>query len=592
MKILARLVSFARAYYGWMILSYLCMFAVTGFNLVVPSLIQKAIDQGLPHDKFPGDPQLLEGIAITIVVLYLVKGIFWFGQGYLRDYASQRFAYEIRNRLYNHLQRLSFAYHDRAQTGQIMSRVTSDVEVSRVFVGEGLMNLLSVIVLGIGALVLMFRIHVTLTLLTMVVLPVLIFVSVTFGQRMRPLFTRIQQQFANMVTVLQENLSGVRVVKAFVREEHEEEKFERENWLLMERNIETIRVMAMRMPLMNLLIAIGIAINLWYGGHEVIAGRLTIGELVQFNSYLALFAGPVRQLGYVINIAARAVSGGERLFEILDAKSKVVEKPDAIVLPPVRGDVKFDHVYFGYDPDNMILQDMTIDARSGQIVALVGPTGSGKSSVISLIPRFYDVTEGCITIDGYDIRDVTLESLRSQIGIVLQESFLFSSTIRDNIAYGRPDATMEEVVAAAIAARAHDFIMSFPEGYETPVGERGTTLSGGQKQRVAIARALLLNPRVLLLDDSTASVDTETEHLIQEALAVLMKGRTTFVIAQRLSTIKNADQILVLERGRIVERGTHKELLENSTIYRHIYDLQLRDQEELLAGEQLISARG
>lgn len=588
MKVLARLVSFARAYYGWMLLSYLCMFAVTGFNLAIPSLIQKAIDQGLTQKNL----QLLEQIAITIVVIYLIKSVFWFGQGYLRDYASQRFAYEIRNRLYNHLQRLSFAYHDRAQTGQIMSRVTSDVEVSRVFIGEGLMNLLSVIALGVGALVLMFRIHITLTLVSMVVLPVLIFVSVTFGQRVRPLFTRIQQQFANMVTVLQENLSGVRVVKAFVREDHEEEKFERENWRLMERNIETIRVMAIRMPLMNVLIAIGIAINLWYGGHEVIAGRLTIGELVQFNSYLALFAGPVRQLGYVINIAARAVSGGERLFEILDAKTKVVEKPDATILPPVRGDVKFDHVYFGYDPDNMILQDMTIDARSGQIVALVGPTGSGKSSVISLIPRFYDVTEGRITVDGYDIRDVTLESLRSQIGIVLQESFLFSSTIRDNIAYGRPDATMEEVVAAAIAARAHDFIMSFPEGYETRVGERGTTLSGGQKQRVAIARALLLNPRILLLDDSTASVDTETEHLIQEALGVLMKGRTTFVIAQRLSTIKNADQILVLERGRIAERGTHKELLENSKIYRHIYDLQLRDQEELLAGERLISARG
>jgi ATP-binding cassette subfamily B protein len=385
-----------------------------------------------------------------------------------------------------------------------------------------------------------------------------------------------------MSNTLKENLTGVQVVRAFAREPYEVEKFGATNRALMQSRLHVLRVHGTVGATLTLLIILSTALIIWFGGREVIAGRLTVGALVAFNSYVVLLSLPVQRLSGVVNMITEAQVSGGRIYEILNTPLDVQEKPGAPDLPPVNGLVRFEDVSFRYVSSKKdVLEAITIEAQPGQIIALVGRTGSGKSSLIHLIPRFYDVTAGSITIDGVDIRDVTLNSLRRQIGIVLQESLLFSASIRENIALGRPDATMEEVIAAAQAACAHDFITSFPEGYDTTVGERGVTLSGGQRQRVAIARALLIDPRILILDDSTSSVDTETEHEIQRALATLMRGRTSFVIAQRLSTVKSAQQILVLDRGRIVERGTHDELLARGGPYREIYDLQLRDQEEV-----------
>jgi ATP-binding cassette subfamily B protein len=397
------------------------------------------------------------------------------------------------------------------------------------------------------------------------------------------MFLRVQQQFGVMTSALQENIAGSRVVRAFAQEARENERFEAELQELFERNIRATRLWALSYPLTLMVSGLGLLAVLWFGGYRVLTGALTIGTLVAFNRYLIMLSEPVRWLGFVVNRIARAIASGERIFETLDTKSDIVEKQGALDLRPMRGEVTFDDVSFAYPGARRdALSDVTFTAHPGERVALLGPTGSGKSTIINLLPRFYDVTAGRILVDGHDIRDLTLESLRSQIGTVLQETFLFSTTVRENIAYGRRDATFEQIVAAAKAARAHDFIMAMPKGYDTVVGERGVNLSGGQKQRVAIARALLMDPRILILDDATSSVDSETEYQIQQALETLMEGRTSFVIAQRLSTVKEADQILVLEDGRIVERGTHIELLQRGGYYAEIYDLQLRDQEDVM----------
>jgi ATP-binding cassette subfamily B protein len=402
------------------------------------------------------------------------------------------------------------------------------------------------------------------------------------------MFGRVQQQFAVVSAVLQENITGVRVVKAFAREGYEIEKFAGENRVLMQRNLKAMRAWALVSPLLSLIAGIGSLLVLWFGGRAVIRGELSIGTLVAFNAYLAMLTQPLRQLGWIISTVSRAVASGERIFELLDARSPVHEKPHAIELPPITGHVRFDHVHLTYHPNLPVLHDITFEARPGQVIALVGPTGGGKTSVVNLLARFYDVTSGHVLVDGYDVRDVTLASLRRHIGIVFQDPFLFAASVAENIACGRPDASMEEIVAAAKAARAHEFIERLEDGYHTVIGERGVNLSGGQRQRLSIARALCMNPRILILDDATASVDMETEHLIQEALHVVMRGRTTFVIAQRLTTVKHADLILVLDGGRIVERGTHDELVRRGCIYAQIYALQLREQEELSRQHMLV----
>jgi ATP-binding cassette subfamily B protein len=521
-------------------------------------------------------PNLLIQSALFIVGFAVLRGVFAFLQTYWGERNSQAVAFDLRNDLYSKIQRLSFSYHDQNQTGQLMIRATDDVEKLRLFLGQGLLQLVGAILLLVATLIILFTTNAQLAFATIWILPVALVLFMFFGSISQPLFSKVQQKLSVLNTILQENLAGIKVVKAFTREKSEQVKFNAAADVLMKQQITIARLFTFLMPLIFLIANLGQATTLYVGGKEIILGTLTLGEWQEFSMYLMYIFFPVAQLGFIITQFGQAAASATRIFEILDAKSDVTDKPGAIDLPDVTGNINFEDVTFRYvgggDP---VLDKVSFEAKPGQTIALLGATGSGKTSIINLLPRFYDPTEGRITIDGHDLRDLKLESLRAQIGIVLQETTLFSGTIRDNIAFGKPDATDEEITAAATAAAAHEFIMSFPEGYETPVGERGTTLSGGQKQRIAIARALLLNPRILILDDSTSSVDLGTEAHIQEALEKLMKNRTSFVIAQRISTVMNADQIIVLDKGRVAAIGTHFDLLENNEIYAEIYTSQL-----------------
>ncbi len=521
-------------------------------------------------------PTLLIRAGIAIVVFAALRGVFAFLQAYWAERNSQSVAFDLRNDLYAKIQRLSFSYHDRNQTGQLMIRATDDVEKVRLFIGQGLLQLVGAIVLLTGTLILLFSTNAQLAVVTLWILPVALILFMIFGTLSQPLFSKVQQKLSALNTVLQENLAGIKVVKAFTREASEQVKFKTAANILMDQQIVIARLFTFLFPLIFLIANLGQATTLYAGGRQIINGTLTLGEWQEFSLYLVYLFFPIAQFGFIITQFGQAAASASRIFEILDAKSDVTDKPGATALPQVQGHVQFENVTFRYfgggDP---VLNRVSFDASPGQTVALLGATGSGKTTIINLLPRFYDPTEGRILIDGHDLRDLTLESLRAQIGIVLQETTLFSGTIRDNIAFGKPEATLEEIAAAARAAAAHDFILSFPDGYDTAVGERGATLSGGQKQRIAIARALLLNPRILILDDSTSSVDVATEAHIQTALDKLMKGRTSFVIAQRISTVMNADLILVLDRGEIVARGKHADLMEDSAIYAQIYNSQL-----------------
>jgi ATP-binding cassette subfamily B protein len=491
-----------------------------------------------------------------------------------------RTGYDYRNALYDKIQRLPFGFHDQAQTGQLMSRCTEDVSSLSRFVGQGGVELLNIVFLLIGVVVLLFRQNLTLALIGLGPLVILAVVTYYLGLIIGPIFLRIDQALGEVSAGVQENLSGAQVVRAFAREAFEKIKFAKVNRELYHAQVRIVGVWAFFMPTMTILVMASTVLILWFGGRMVVAGQLTLGEVVAFNAYLLLLAAPVQQLAFVVNTVGEAVAGGQRIFEILDLPEEITSPPNPPALPALAGRVTFESVSFAYRGERRALHDISFEALPNQVIALVGPTGSGKTSLINLIPRFYDVTTGSLRVDGYEVREVDLKALRSQIGIVLQTSLLFSTTIRENIAFGRVGAEEAEILAAAKAARAHDFILSFPKGYDTIVGERGVTLSGGQRQRIAIARALLMNPRILILDDATSSVDTQTEYLIQQALAELMKGRTTFVIAQRLSTVKRADLILVLDGGRIVQRGRHAELVEQPGLYQEIYTLQLKDQEQ------------
>ncbi|MBI4770663.1 MAG: ABC transporter ATP-binding protein [Chloroflexi bacterium] len=521
-------------------------------------------------------PTLLIRAALLIVVFAALRGLFAFLQAFWAEKNSQSVAFDLRNDLFARIQRLSFSYHDRNQTGQLMVRATDDVEKVRLFIGQGLVQLAGALVLIIGTLIILFSTNVSLALVVLPVLPVALILFMIFGTIIQPLFARIQIRLSAMNTLLQENLAGIKVIKAFTREKSEQVKLRKAADAVMYQQLSVARLMTILFPLTFLIANLGQAATLYFGGVQIINATLTLGEWQEFSLYLMYLFIPTAQFGFIITQMGQASASASRIFEILDAKSDVTDRPGAGALPPLQGRVRFEDVSFRYfasgDP---VLKNVSFETQPGQTVALLGATGSGKTTIINLLPRFYDPTEGRITIDGCDLRGVALESLRSQIGIVLQETTLFSGTIRDNIAFGKQEATMDEVIAAAQAAAAHDFIMSFPEGYDTPVGERGSTLSGGQKQRVAIARALLLDPRILILDDSTSSVDVATEAHIQKALDRLMKGRTSFVIAQRISTVMKADQILVMDRGEIVARGRHAELMEDSPIYAEIYNSQL-----------------
>jgi ATP-binding cassette subfamily B protein len=446
------------------------------------------------------------------------------------------------------------------------------------FVGIGFIQFIGAILMMVGSIALLIVTDWQLALVMLVLVPLTFGVFAFFASRAQPLFREIQQRIADLNTVLQENLVGIRVVKAFAREPYEARRYAQVNQNVFDLNLVVGRLFAVAIPLIFLIANLAQTAVYWVGGRQTIAGQISVGRLVAFTSYMMMAFFPMLMLGMIIAMISQAGASAERIFEILDAKSEVTEKPGAVTLDAIRGRVSFENVCFRYIGSGaLVLKDVNFVAAPGQTVALLGATGSGKSTIINLIPRFYDVTEGRVSIDAYDVRDVTLESLRQQIGVVLQETTFFAGTIRENVAFGQPQAPLAEVIAAAKAAEAHDFIASLPEGYDTPVGERGVTLSGGQKQRIAIARALLLDPRILILDDATSNVDYETELRLQRALDRLMAGRTSFVIAQRIATVLNADQILVLAQGRIVARGTHEQLMRHSPIYAEIYHSQLED---------------
>ena len=523
-----------------------------------------------------GAPQALVIALVSIVIFAALRGAFSFLQAFWAEKNSQAVAYDLRNDLYAKIQNLSFSYHDKNQTGQLMIRATDDVEKVRLFIGQGLLQLVGAVILLGGTVIILFSSNVALAWTAMPILPIAIVLFAVFASLAQPMFAKVQQKLSALNTVLQENLAGIKVIKAFTREKEQQAKFHSAADATMQQAIAVNRLFTFLFPLVFMIANLGQAAILFVGGKQIIVGALSLGAWQEFSMYLMYLFFPIMMFGMIVTQMGQAAASADRIFEILDAKSDIVDKPNAIKLPQVKGEVKFENVTFRYfgggDP---VLKNVTFEAKPGEAIALLGATGSGKTTIINMLPRFYDPSEGSITIDGHDLRDITLDSLRSQIGIVLQETTLFSGSIRDNIAFGKPDATLEEIQKAAQAAAAHDFILSFPDGYDTHVGERGTTLSGGQKQRVAIARALLLDPRILILDDSTSSVDLTTEAQIQSALDTLMKGRTSFVIAQRISTVINADKILVLEKGEVVAQGKHADLMEDEPIYAEIYNSQL-----------------
>ncbi len=610
---LMRAIRYLGHYRGFVALAYTFLFISTAAQLMVPQLVQNIIDtitNGVIAQKLTTVPQAFLPVALNalgwtqdqltryqtgaergllyagllILAFAIMRGFFSFEQTFMSERLSQSLAFDFRNDLYAKIQRLSFSYHDRNQTGQLMIRATDDVEKVRLFIGQGLLMTVQALALLIGTLVLLTLTNVKLMLTILPVLPVAIVVFIIFGRLAQPMFTKVQIKLSHLNTVLQENLAGIKVVKAFVREPEQQARFDQSAESLMQQQIAVSRLFSFLFPVVFLIANIGQAVVLYFGGKQIIFGTLTFGEWEKFSLYLIYVFLPLGMLGMIIAQMSSAGASAKRIFEILDTQNEVTDKPGATDLSAVQGRVAFDHVTFRYfGGGEPVLNDVDFSVDPGQTVALLGATGSGKSSIINLIPRFYDPTGGQVLIDGRDVRDVTIESLRSQIGIVLQDTTLFSGSVRDNIAFGRPNAPMEEVMAAAEAAAAHEFIMSFPEGYDTPVGERGTTLSGGQKQRIAIARALLMDPRILILDDSTSSVDFITEVQIQKALDRLMQGRTSFVIAQRISTVRNADLIMVLDRGRVVAHGTHAALMEESPIYAEIYNSQLVEDAQVAA---------
>lgn len=563
---------------------------VNAGNLITPQLLRMLIDQGIT----PLNLNRVYLVAGGLVGVAIVRGAFNFLQSYWTEIASQGVAYELRNRIFEKLQNLSFSYHDRAQTGKLMTRMTSDVEIVRMFVGQGFLMLVSAFVLLIGTLVIMYWMNWLLALVISAAIPVIGVLMVIFIRRIMPASRSVQRKLGGLNTILQENLAGMRVVKAFARESFERERYLAQNRELLNENINLVKLFSSVFPLVFFIANMGVVAVVWIGGNQVIGGAITLGELVAFNGYLMFLLMPMFMLGMIGASLSRAEASSERIFEVIDARSEIVERADATPLSVVHGRVTFEDVCFRYiGGESNVLDGVSFTAEPGMTVAILGKTGAGKSTIINLIPRFYDVTDGRVTIDGIDVRDVTIESLRQNIGIVLQETTLFSGTIRDNIAYGRPEAPLENVIQAAKAAQADEFIEVLPEGYDTLIGERGIGLSGGQRQRIAIARALLVDPQILIMDDSTSAVDAETEYQIQQALDGLMKGRTSFVIAQRISTVRNADMILLLEDGKLADRGRHEELMRTSELYAEILETQFGDRAELMSAvDEQLPVRG
>ena len=567
-----RLLLYAKPYSGRLMLAFLFTSVAAAGNLFVPWILKDVIDKVLMNK----DILLLNTIAVTIVIVFFIRGICFYAQTYLMSYVGQKVIIDIREAVYRKLQFLSLGYFEKRQTGTIMSYVTNDVGALQGSIIESATDFVTEMSILIGSLVLMFNLHWKLSLLTLITMPLVAKAMDLFGKKLKRTSGIMQDRAADITAVLQETISSVRVIKSFVREEYEIARFVKENYANFRAQMKNAQVMATLTPVIELIAAIGVTFLIWYGGFEVINGNLTAGALIAFLVYATNLANPIKRLSRIYGNIQKAMAAAERVFSVLDEKTDIVEKENATELKAVIGKVDFKAVTFKYNENEVILKDINLEVKAGQMVAIVGPSGAGKTTIVNLLPRFYDPVAGNIYIDDVNIADVTLASLREKIGIVPQETVLFNGSIYDNILYGDLTATTEEVMAAAKAANAHDFIMQMADQYQTQIGERGSKLSGGQRQRIAIARAILKNPRILILDEATSALDTESEKLVQDALDKLMVGRTSFVIAHRLSTILQADMIIVMEKGQIVEQGSHEELLKLDGLYSGLYKLQFK----------------
>lgn len=570
MKNYKRLLQYIRPYLKYLAMAIVCIIVAAGCNLYLPWIIKDMIDKVLA-DK---DMAMLNMICIGIVVVFLIRGIFFYGQSYLVSYIGQKVIIDVREVMFRKFQRMPMAYYDKHQTGETMSYITNDVAAIQSALVDQLIEMVTEGSTLIGSIALMLYLDWKLSLLTLIVIPLVGQAMKIFGRKIKRNGTVIQERMADITSLLQESISSIRIVKSFVREKYEIERFSKQNELNFQAAMKNVQLTSLLTPSVEFLAAISVTFIVWFGGYEVVNDEMTAGALVAFLTYAINLANPVKRLSRVYGNLQRAMAAVDRVFAVIDLEETIHDKEDAQPLPATNGRVSFNHVMFEYKKGAPALRDVSLEVQPGQMIAFVGPSGAGKSTIANLIPRFYEVTDGAIAIDGHDIRDVTLDSLREQIGIVPQETMLFSTTVRENIRYGRLDATDEEVEAAARAANADLFIRELPHGYDTKIGERGLNLSGGQRQRMAIARAILKNPRILILDEATSALDTESEKLVQSALDTLMVGRTSFVIAHRLSTIFNADQIFVIDNGQVKEHGTHKELLQRQGLYSHLYNIQ------------------
>lgn len=575
MTLYLRILSYIKPYMHRLIFAMFCTIMAAAGNLYIPWIIKDMIDEVLA-DK---NGTMLNWIAASIIAIFVVRGLFWYGQNYLMSYVGQSVIIDIRAAVFKKLQRLSVSFYDKNKTGTIMSYVTNDVNALQSAMVENTIEMITEGFILIGSVVAMIYLDWRLTLFTVCTFPVVLWFMEFFGKKIRKTGGRIQECTADITSVLQESVASARVIKSFVREDYEVDRFDVENRANFRANMKNAQLMATLTPVVELVAAIGVTMIIWYGGNNVINGTITAGSLVAFLTYAVNISNPIKRLTRVIGNIQKALAAAQRVFMIIDMPEEIAESRDAKQLPEVSGKVEFQNVSFAYDDKGNVITDLSFSVKPGEVIAIVGPSGAGKSTIANLLPRFYDVNKGDIKIDGHSVREVTLDSLREQVGIVPQETMLFNGSVYNNILYGRLDATKEEIEAAAKAANAHDFIMQLTDGYETKLGDRGVNLSGGQRQRIAIARAILKNPRILILDEATSALDTESERVVQEALDRLMVGRTSFVIAHRLSTVKNADKILVLEKGNLVESGTHDELLALDGLYAHLYKIQYRKKE-------------